>query len=87
LRLVGEEGPELEATGPSRIFSARQTQKMLGGDTARLEALVENLTKEVAELRKERKEDARQIKRDTKDTADILAKVTQGGDTVRVQAA
>jgi tape measure domain-containing protein len=31
LRLVGENGPELEATGPSRIFNANQTKDILGG--------------------------------------------------------
>jgi hypothetical protein len=31
LRLVGENGPELEATGPSRIFNAAQTADMLSG--------------------------------------------------------
>lgn len=31
LRLVGERGPELEVTGPSRIFNASQTNAMLGG--------------------------------------------------------
>lgn len=30
LRLVGENGPELEATGPARIFSASQTRDILG---------------------------------------------------------
>lgn len=30
LRIVGERGPELELTGPSRIFSADKTAKMLG---------------------------------------------------------
>lgn len=36
LRLVGENGPELEVTGPSRIHSASQTAALLGGggDTA-----------------------------------------------------
>jgi uncharacterized protein YoxC len=36
LRLVGERGPELEVTGPSRIYSADQTAAMLSGgqDTA-----------------------------------------------------
>lgn len=29
LRLVGEEGPELEVTGPSRIYSAEQTRQLL----------------------------------------------------------
>jgi hypothetical protein len=31
LRIVGENGPELEATGPSRIFTADQTKRMLSG--------------------------------------------------------
>lgn len=39
LRIVGERGPELEATGPSRIWTAEQTRKMLnpqqGQGTAR----------------------------------------------------
>jgi TP901 family phage tail tape measure protein len=30
-RLVGENGPELEATGPSRIFNTNQTQQILAG--------------------------------------------------------
>ena len=35
LRLVGEQGAELEATGPARYYSAAQTQAMLGGGGAR----------------------------------------------------
>ncbi|WP_146214609.1 hypothetical protein [Azospirillum thermophilum] len=31
LRIVGERGPELEWTGPSRIFSADQTRQILAG--------------------------------------------------------
>lgn len=31
LRLVGERGPELEVTGPSRIFNANQTKQILSG--------------------------------------------------------
>ena len=31
LRLVGEHGPELEVTGPSRIYNANQTASMLNG--------------------------------------------------------
>lgn len=31
IRLVGENGPELEVTGPSRIYNARQTSAMLSG--------------------------------------------------------
>lgn len=45
LRLVGENGPELEVTGPSRIHSASQTAAMLsGGDTA---AAVQDLRRSV----------------------------------------
>lgn len=33
LRLVGERGPELEVTGPSRIYSAAQTAELLSGGT------------------------------------------------------
>jgi hypothetical protein len=29
--LVGERGPELEVTGPSRIFNANQTKQILSG--------------------------------------------------------
>lgn len=40
-RIVGERGPELEVTGPSRIYSAGQTAAMLGGagSTEELRAL------------------------------------------------
>jgi hypothetical protein len=46
IRIVGERGPELEATGPSRIFNAQQTRQILsgGGDIAAL-------VREVRELR------------------------------------
>jgi hypothetical protein len=61
LRLVGENGPELEVTGPSRIFNAAQTRGMLSGgngnsstgNTARLEALVEQQNQEMAAMRAE----------------------------------
>jgi len=33
MRLVGEEGPELEVTGPARYFSAPTTASMLGGSS------------------------------------------------------
>lgn len=49
LRLVGERGPELEVTGPSRIYTASQTAAMLGGDKGGATAA------EVRELRAELK--------------------------------
>ena len=47
LRLVGENGPELEVTGPSRIFNAEQTRSILeGGDNAQLVPLLRALLQE-----------------------------------------
>lgn len=56
LRVVGERGWEVEATGPSRIWNQGQLANALRGgpdNTARLEALVERLLAEVAQLRSE----------------------------------
>lgn len=50
LRLVGERGPELEVTGPSRIYSARQTAALLGGGSETASE-VRALRTEVAGLR------------------------------------
>lgn len=63
LRIVGERGPELEATGPARIYNAQQTAEMIGGGQA---------ARETAELRKavERQGDAlRSIAKHTMQTA------------------
>jgi hypothetical protein len=49
LRLVGERGPELEVTGPSRIYNAGQTAAMLAGGQDEATAA------EVRELRAELK--------------------------------
>jgi len=49
VRLVGEDGPELEVTGAARIYNARQTQQLLaglqggGGDTAAVVAAIDGL--------------------------------------------
>lgn len=55
LRIVGENGPEIEATGASRIWNANQTRAILsgGGNTERLERLVEGLTDQVILLKAE----------------------------------
>lgn len=42
LRIVGENGPELEATGPSRIWTAQQTRAMFSGNGS-MDALVSEL--------------------------------------------
>ncbi len=49
LRLVGERGPELEVTGPSRIYNANQTAAMLSGGQG------DGTAAEVRELRAELK--------------------------------
>ena len=49
LRLVGENGPELEVTGPSRIFNANETVSMLKGGVSNEAAA------EIRELRAEMK--------------------------------
>ena len=56
LRIVGENGPELEATGPARIFSAAQTARMFSagrGDSPALLQELQALRAEVAALRRE----------------------------------
>jgi hypothetical protein len=55
VRLVGENGPELEVTGPSRIYSAGQTRAMLGGgnNSEAVVAELRALRQEVAALRRE----------------------------------
>jgi|GEM_PF-1576798 len=57
LRIVGENGPELEATGPSRIYSAPQTRRMMDGDRgASVVAAVDQLRREVASMREEQRQ-------------------------------
>jgi hypothetical protein len=53
LRIVGEKGPELEVTGPSRIYSASQTAAMLGGgdSTAAITSLQRTVEGQSAALR------------------------------------
>lgn len=82
LRIVGENGPELEATGPSRIFNASQTAEILrgsgGSNTARLEALVERLTQEVVQLRRDNSAENVAIVRETHGAHYALDSVVQG---------
>jgi membrane protein involved in colicin uptake len=63
LRIVGENGPELEATGPSRIYNANQLGNMMGGgDTAN----------EVKALREEMRLAMFQIAKNTGKSYDLL---------------
>lgn len=85
LRLVGENGPELEVTGPSRIFNAGDTRNMLGG-----EALLEELRalrQEVAQLRADQRAGQAQIASNTGKTAKLLDRVMPDGDAIQTRIA
>ena len=55
LRIVGEKGPELEATGPSRIYSAQQTKNMLSGGSGEVVSELRSLRREVSEMKAEQR--------------------------------
>jgi len=59
LRLVGEQGPELEATGPARLFTAGETRRRLAPDSGSDEA-----AGEVAALRRQQAREAEQARAD-----------------------
>jgi hypothetical protein len=83
LRIVGEDGPEVEATGPSRIWNARQIASAVGGggtNTAALEA-------EVRQLRVDLKSALDRIDKSTRKTADLLTNVTRDGEALLTEAA
>lgn len=63
LRLVGENGPELETTGPSRIYNANQLGSMMGGGAT---------AEEVKALRDELKLAMYQIAKNTGKSYDLL---------------
>lgn len=64
LRLVGENGPELEVTGPSRIYNANQTAAMLGGNNG--------VEQQLADLRTEMRASLYAIAKNTGKTSDQL---------------
>ena len=83
LRLVGENGPELEATGPSRIYSASQTRSMLGGgDNGALISEIRALREEVSALRISANETAVA----TKSTDKTLKNAAYGGQPLATTA-
>lgn len=85
LRLVGERGPELEVTGPARIFNAAQTRQLLAGrDTD--QALVAELAAVRAEIAALRAE-AQATAIHTSKTARILDRVARDGESLQVVSA
>lgn len=78
LRLVGERGPELEVTGPSRIFNADQTASMLRSGGANNDELI-------VELRAVR----RAVEQSTITSSKayrMLANLTPNGDALQTRA-
>jgi hypothetical protein len=69
-RIVGERGPELEMTGPSRIMSNDDLMSALRGD--RSSAEMQAMRAEIAGLRSDLRQTQAQIVRHTKRTRDVL---------------
>lgn len=89
LRLVGEYGPELEATGASRIWSSSQTRSMLGAGED-LQSLVDALKTELSSLRTEIGKVAKSAERSAdynKRHFDLTNKVTNGGEAMLTEPA
>jgi guanyl-specific ribonuclease Sa len=72
IRMVGERGPELEATGPSRIFSHNQTASMFRDPD--LKDAVRSLKEEVSGLRTEQRQIQMDISKYTRRSYDIERK-------------
>jgi len=90
LRIVGENGPELEATGPSRIWSANQTAALLSragsGDNAALVAEIRALRTEVQGLKSAASRTADASEKTAGNTgqlAEQIDNVTDGGNAMR----
>lgn len=93
-RLVGENGPELEATGPARIFNTSQTQGMMRRlaspqeNGAALAAAVDRLNATVerqAGVIERQGAALDQIQRNTRRQADTIDVLTEGGKAMRTK--
>lgn len=75
VRLVGEKGPELEFTGPSRIWSADQTRRILGGgsDASVLAKKFDLFLVQIGGLRAEVRAVAGHTAKTSKDISRVLA--------------
>jgi hypothetical protein len=71
MRIVGERGPELEMTGPSRIMSNEDLMGALrgGNETA---AEMSELRKEVSAMRSEMRQTQMRIAKDSRRQRDVL---------------
>lgn len=85
LRIVGEDGPELEATGPARIFSNSQLRVAMQGEN--LGAELRALRDEVSALRTENATLQRAIATHTFNAAKTLQRITPDGDAIATRVA
>jgi len=72
LRLVGENGPELEVTGASYIHNASNTRSLLGGANDRMVGELQMLREENARLREVLETRLQRIERNTQTTSDAV---------------
>jgi hypothetical protein len=88
LRLVGENGPELEVTGPARYYSAAETSSMMSGSGNRATMPgVDGMVDELRALRKEvsmLRDEARATAINTGRTQDIMKRITKNGESMIV---
>lgn len=75
-RIVGENGPELEITGPSRIYNSNNTNDIFGTLNDKLSMLNENITGLRAEVRADVSFNAK--------TAKLLDRVIPEGDSINI---
>lgn len=85
LRIVGENGPELEATGPARYFNGAQMRSLMtGGDVA---GELRALRTELAALRESNSAEGQAIAAATGKMARLLDRVMPDGDALAVRTA
>lgn len=89
VRMVGEVGPEVEATGPARIYTAAQTRQMLAGgqSNAELAEGIRQLNQQVSQLVADQRAYAGAIVTHTASTAKILRDVAPERDAINIRTA
>lgn len=88
-RIVGENGPELEATGAARIYDASQTAQILAGPAGNADLVdeVRMLRQVVDGLRDDQRRQAFTVIQNTERTAKVLERVTVDGNSISTTAA
>ncbi len=84
LRVVGENGPELEATGASRIFNAQQTSSMLGGNNREMLDELKNIKADNKALHKMMQAHLYALAKHSQRGADALEESAYGQRTLQV---